>query len=260
MAPCMRIENIIACDSNLASEATSDDWMHVDQKDLQTVLPKMKTFLPNVNEHPASSGTCSDVAVVHDSSVLTQLHVLATCCSSQSPQTLPSLKLLIHQASQHKLGGSNAAWLAQPVSSSSLSAFKPVHATMLWKNQLVDPKLLQASSGLAAPTPSFIPTSIQDQALRPAKRLRSQTLTAKDAVEIYSKRPAIVSAVLMNGTHAAKFAKAYHVATNTIRDIWNRRSWVTVTYPYWTPEEHKSFRHLNPEVYKKLVRCNSNKE
>ena len=214
----MRIENIIACDSNLASEATSDDWMHVDQKDLQTVLPKMKTFLPSVHDHPASS----DVAVVHDSSVLTQLHVLAACCSSQSPQTLPSLKLLIHQASQHKLGGSNAAWLAQPVSSSSLSAFKPFHATMSWKNQLVDPKLLQASSSLAAPTPSFIPTSTQDQALRPAKRLRSQTLTAKDAVEIYSKRPAIVSAVLMNGTHAAKVCppsppRHQHVDVDAVR-------------------------------------------
>mmetsp|Transcript_53973 Transcript_53973/g.110140 ORF Transcript_53973/g.110140 Transcript_53973/m.110140 type:complete len:566 (-) Transcript_53973:157-1854(-) len=69
-------------------------------------------------------------------------------------------------------------------------------------------------------------------------------LTEKDVIEIFLQRP--LRAVDPNGLNtfladsAAKpilLAQQYNVASKTIRDIWNRNTWVKLTRSYWNAEE-----------------------
>mmetsp|Transcript_49169 Transcript_49169/g.76713 ORF Transcript_49169/g.76713 Transcript_49169/m.76713 type:complete len:500 (-) Transcript_49169:97-1596(-) len=74
------------------------------------------------------------------------------------------------------------------------------------------------------------------------KRLRSQTLDAAEAIEIYLLRPSEVPPDSPSVNRASQLAQKYHVASNTIRDIWNRRSWVKSTRPYWTEKEEQEYK------------------
>eukprot|EP00961_Rhodomonas_salina_P207403 2799470-Rhodomonas_salina.1 len=74
------------------------------------------------------------------------------------------------------------------------------------------------------------------------KRVRSQTLNAQQAKEIYKLRPSELPPGVGTVGHTADLAAKYSVATNTIRDIWNRRSWAKATLPYWTPKEVQDYR------------------
>jgi len=68
-----------------------------------------------------------------------------------------------------------------------------------------------------------------DEASSRAKKVRSQTLEASQALEIYAERPSASPKGVSKRRLAGQLAKKYKVAPNTIRDIWNRRSWAKVT-------------------------------
>jgi hypothetical protein len=72
------------------------------------------------------------------------------------------------------------------------------------------------------------------------KKIRSQTLDAIHALEIFAQRPLLRPKTFNSRKLAGELAKKYSVAPNTIRDIWNRRSWARVTQPLWTELEAKS--------------------
>jgi len=46
----------------------------------------------------------------------------------------------------------------------------------------------------------------------------------------------------------AKVAEAFGAAVNTIRDIWNRKSWVSSTRDQWTAEEEAMYMKANPNA------------
>eukprot|EP00961_Rhodomonas_salina_P104777 1410305-Rhodomonas_salina.1 len=69
-------------------------------------------------------------------------------------------------------------------------------------------------------------------------------LTERDVIEIFLQRPK--RALDQNGLNtftadsAAKptlLAEQYNVASKTIRDIWNRNTWLRLTRPFWNAEE-----------------------
>jgi len=65
-------------------------------------------------------------------------------------------------------------------------------------------------------------------------------LTASEALEIYSLRPARKQGdqtYLPSSTISNSLASRFNVGERTIRDIWNRRSWREITRPLWTLSE-----------------------
>jgi len=64
-------------------------------------------------------------------------------------------------------------------------------------------------------------------------------LTSEQAKEIYTQRPQNAEFV---GARSAAFAEQYSVNPKTIRDIWNRASWVKATQPAWTRAEFIEWR------------------
>lgn len=62
-------------------------------------------------------------------------------------------------------------------------------------------------------------------------------LTAEQAVEIYTKRNLKGSSHATSSCISNEVAEQYGVNSKTIRDIWNRATWVKATRPLWTEEE-----------------------
>lgn len=62
-------------------------------------------------------------------------------------------------------------------------------------------------------------------------------LTALQAVEIYNKRTIGVNSHSTSSCRSNEVAEQYGVNSKTIRDIWNRATWVKATRPAWTEEE-----------------------
>ena len=45
----------------------------------------------------------------------------------------------------------------------------------------------------------------------------------------------------MSNSRSREVAEQYGVNSKTIRDIWNRATWVKATRPSWTPEEEEEY-------------------
>mmetsp|Transcript_22077 Transcript_22077/g.55349 ORF Transcript_22077/g.55349 Transcript_22077/m.55349 type:complete len:318 (+) Transcript_22077:87-1040(+) len=69
----------------------------------------------------------------------------------------------------------------------------------------------------------------------------SQTiaLDCATAADIYRRRPTDAGTKYGSMACASHLASVYDVSPKTIRDIWNRKSWVKATRPLWTEEEKK---------------------
>jgi hypothetical protein len=71
-------------------------------------------------------------------------------------------------------------------------------------------------------------------------------LTAEQAVEIYKQRVIGTSGVgasakATSSCRSNEVAEQYGVNSKTIRDIWNRATWVKATRPSWTQEEEAEY-------------------
>jgi len=105
----------------------------------------------------------------------------------------------------------------------------------------VDATLFRTASATSATSPRG---SCHDDGRRsgtpPKKKVRSQTLEASHAREIFMKRPMNQPKNCASRRLAGELAKKYNVANNTIRDIWHRRSWARATKSLWNDLENKS--------------------
>jgi hypothetical protein len=66
-------------------------------------------------------------------------------------------------------------------------------------------------------------------------------LNEAQAIEIYKQRNKKSCSLSFNGT-AVMIARKYNISPKTVRDIWNRRSWVEQTRHLWTDDEAPSMR------------------
>ncbi|EKX48191.1 hypothetical protein GUITHDRAFT_136933 [Guillardia theta CCMP2712] len=66
-------------------------------------------------------------------------------------------------------------------------------------------------------------------------------LTAEQAIEIYQKRPKSDSSLTTSSCRSNEVAEQYGVNSKTIRDIWNRATWVKATREVWTAEEEAEY-------------------
>jgi len=72
------------------------------------------------------------------------------------------------------------------------------------------------------------------------KEPRRTPLSHKAVMEIFAERPQRTEherTFPVSTRHIKELAKRFCVQDRTVRDIWNRRSWVDVTRPAWTLEE-----------------------
>jgi len=69
-------------------------------------------------------------------------------------------------------------------------------------------------------------------------------LTSDQAKKIYTLRPGQHSST---GSSLA-LSKKFGVSVKTIRDIWNRETWVKATRALWTPDEHQA--HITSQIAK----------
>jgi len=66
-------------------------------------------------------------------------------------------------------------------------------------------------------------------------------LTAEQAVEIYKKRTIGNNFQSTSSCRSNEVAEQYGVNSKTIRDIWNRATWVKATRPSWTDHEEEEY-------------------
>ena len=66
-------------------------------------------------------------------------------------------------------------------------------------------------------------------------------LTAEQAIEIYRKRTIGINTQATSSCRSNEVAEQYGVNSKTIRDIWNRATWVKATRPAWTAEEEADY-------------------
>ena len=66
-------------------------------------------------------------------------------------------------------------------------------------------------------------------------------LTAEQAVEIYQKRSMATDSQATSSCRSNEIAELYGVNSKTIRDIWNRATWVKATRSVWTAEEEAQY-------------------
>ncbi len=66
-------------------------------------------------------------------------------------------------------------------------------------------------------------------------------LTAEQAVEIYRKRAIGPNSHATSSCRSNEVAEQYGVNSKTIRDIWNRATWVKATRHAWTVEEDADY-------------------
>jgi hypothetical protein len=61
------------------------------------------------------------------------------------------------------------------------------------------------------------------------------------AIQIYASRPRNAGSKYGSMAEAVRLGERHGVSPKTIRDIWNRKSWVKVTRAYWTPAEASAY-------------------
>lgn len=66
-------------------------------------------------------------------------------------------------------------------------------------------------------------------------------LSSEQAVDIYKKRPLGDTSALTCSRRSKELSEQYVVNSKTIRDIWNRTTWVKATHKYWTEEEELDY-------------------
>jgi hypothetical protein len=66
-------------------------------------------------------------------------------------------------------------------------------------------------------------------------------LDAALAAKIYAARPWNAGTRYGSMAEATRIGELHGVSPKTIRDIWNRKSWVKATRPFWTPAEEAAF-------------------
>ena len=69
----------------------------------------------------------------------------------------------------------------------------------------------------------------------------SVSLDESLAIQIYTSRPRNAGSKYGSMAEAARLGEQHGVSPKTIRDIWNRRSWVKVTRAYWTAAEASAY-------------------
>ena len=68
---------------------------------------------------------------------------------------------------------------------------------------------------------------------------KTSVLTADSAILIFTSRAAKSSK--LRDSSSSKLAHEHGVTTKAVRDIWNMRTWVWTTMPYWSDEDMRTF-------------------
>ena len=69
----------------------------------------------------------------------------------------------------------------------------------------------------------------------------SVSLDESLAIQIYAYRPRNAGSKYGSMAEAVRLGDKHGVSPKTIRDIWNRKSWVKVTRAYWTAAEASAY-------------------
>ena len=69
----------------------------------------------------------------------------------------------------------------------------------------------------------------------------SVSLDESLAIQIYASRPRNAGSKYGSMAEAVRLGEKHGVSPKTIRDIWNRKSWVRVTRAYWTQAEASAY-------------------
>jgi hypothetical protein len=69
----------------------------------------------------------------------------------------------------------------------------------------------------------------------------SVSLDESLAIQIYASRPRNAGSKYGSMAEAVRLGERHGVSPKTIRDIWNRKSWVKVTRAYWTAAEASAY-------------------
>lgn len=75
----------------------------------------------------------------------------------------------------------------------------------------------------------------------PRRKSWSVSLDEALAIQIYASRPRNAGSKYGSMAEAVRLGERHGVSPKTIRDIWNRKSWVKVTRAYWTPAETSAY-------------------
>ena len=89
---------------------------------------------------------------------------------------------------------------------------------------------------------------------------RKVILTGEQAVEIYKKKMSVATEInvpLRKQSQSRLVAQNYGVSPKTVRDIWNRKTWVSATQHLLTAEEKSSMPSLPSEVKIEYVQVSS---
>eukprot|EP00961_Rhodomonas_salina_P293437 3933764-Rhodomonas_salina.1 len=78
-----------------------------------------------------------------------------------------------------------------------------------------------------------------EDSLKSGKKSSATYLTEDQAREIYSLRPQakLNKGASANFSYSRSLSSKYGVDARTLRDIWNRRTWVKATFDLWLPSE-----------------------
>ena len=89
----------------------------------------------------------------------------------------------------------------------------------------------------------------------------SVSLDEELAIEIYACRPRNAGSKYGSMAEAVRLGEKHGVSPKTIRDIWNRKSWVRVTRAYWTQAEALAYvpRRHRPSSPREGARAGSPK-
>eukprot|EP00961_Rhodomonas_salina_P251962 3406142-Rhodomonas_salina.2 len=94
---------------------------------------------------------------------------------------------------------------------------------------------------MKSPTPSRSPSKSPTTSESPSKSsYPKQRLTPQSVLEIFACRPSRSDAdqtFIPSSALSHSVADQFKIGQRTIRDIWNRRAWASITLPFWTPAE-----------------------
>ena len=86
-------------------------------------------------------------------------------------------------------------------------------------------------------------TSAESDASASEQRRKSWSVSLDEslAIQIYASRPRNAGSKYGSMAEAVRLGEKHGVSPKTIRDIWNRKSWVRVTRAYWTQAEASAY-------------------
>lgn len=98
-----------------------------------------------------------------------------------------------------------------------------------------------------------------EDSLKSGKKSSATYLTEDQAREIYSLRPQakLNKGASANFSYSRSLSSKYGVDARTLRDIWNRRTWVKATFDLWLPSEVEQYKESFYEQYKNLPHANT---